>query len=322
MPTPTLNFDAFEAFLSSAAQSTRANVNLSPLVASGKVKLSNGLDTIKKSLNFSLMEEDQDFYKSLTLDKKAKLEESLVAAVNWLVTFSKQLMDKVNDHATLIADTQKVVKEKVNKEEMQLLRSKVKELEEEVDEARQRNMKGNLLISSPNKDAGSLLVRKKVRDQHSGVIKTESEVEMCVRVVLEKTGVAIPITDISACHALNNRGADSTYIIRVTNMRPGSAWESLASCLLTGRCKKENKVVRKEVNAFINFQVTPKRGSLLKAARLARQHNRQLKYGVDQNGRVTVKVNERCKFEVVKSEDSLQEMIRNPPIRQAFTQHR
>ena len=322
MPTPTLNFDAFEAFISSAAQSTRANVNLTPLVASGKVKFSDGLASIKKSLNFSLMEEDQDFYKSLTLDKKAKLEESLVAAVNWLVTFSKQLMDKVNDHATLIADTQKVVEEKVDKVEMQLLRTKVNELEEECDEARQRNMKGNLLINSPNRDHGSLMERKQVQNKQTGAWEKESDVEMCLRIIHQKTGVAIPPSDISACHAINNRGLDSTYIIRVTNMKPGSAWDSLASCLLTGRCKGTPYLMAKEVNAYINFQVTPRRGHLLKAARLERKNNRQLKYGVDQNGRVTVQVSPHCNFEVVKSVEALQELVRNPPVRGAFSQYR
>ena len=323
MSTPTFNFEAFEAFVSSAAKSTKENVNLSPLLVGSKLKFSNGLASIKKSLNFTFMEEENsEDLKSLTLDRKAKLEESLVTAVNWLVTFSKELMEKVNHHATILAATQKVVEEKADKEEMLQLRTKVKELEEECDEARQRNMKGNLLISSPNKDHGSLMVQKQVKDQHTNAMRKETEVEMCTRIVHQKTGVAIPLCDISACHAINNRGVDSTYIIRVTNMVPGSAWDSLASCLLTGRCKKTNLMVRKEVNAFINFQVTPKRGNLLKAARLERKNNRQFKYGVDQNGRVTVRVSEYCNFEVVKSEESLQELIRNPPIRQAFSQRR
>ena len=181
-------------------------------------------------------------------------------------------------------------------------------------------MKGNLLISSPNNNQGSLMLQQDVQD--GNVLRKETEVEMCVRIVFQKTGVAIPVTDVSACHALNKRGVDSTYILRVTNMLPGSAWDSLASCLFTGRCKKTNQMVKKEVNAYINFQVTPRRGNLLKAARLERRTNRQFKYGVDQNGRITVKVNEYCDFEVVRSEERLQELIRTPPKRQAFSQHR
>ena len=326
MSTPTFNFEAFEAFVSSAVQSTKDNVSLSPLVAGSKLKFHNGLATIKKSLNFSFMEEeDSAQLKSLTLDRKAKVEESLVTAVNWLVTFSKELMVKVNNHAILLAATRKVVEEnkEANKEEVKQLRTKVMELEEECDEARQRGMKGNLLISSPNnRDQGSLMVQQDKKDQHGNVLRKETEVEMCVRIVHQKTGVAIPPTDISACHALNKRGPDSTYILRVTNMVPGSAWDILASCLFTGRCKKTNHVVKKEVNAFINFQVTPRRGNLLKAARLERRSNRQFKYGVDQNGRITVKVNEYCDFVAVRSEESLQELIRSPPKRQAFAQHR
>ena len=128
MSTPTFNFDEFEAFVTSAAKSTKANLSLSPLMVGSKLKFSNGLATIKKSLNFSFMEnEDSEELKSLTLDRKAKLEQSLVSAVNWLLTFSKELMDKVNNHATILAATQKVVKEKANKEEVQQLLTKVKE---------------------------------------------------------------------------------------------------------------------------------------------------------------------------------------------------
>ena len=105
-------------------------------------------------------------------------------------------------------------------------------------------------------------------------------------------------------------------------MVPGSAWDSLASGLFAGKCKRTNQVVRKEVNAYINFQVTPKRGNLLKAARLERKNNRQLKYGVDQNGRVTIQVNPFCNFEVVKSVEDLQELVRTPPVRNVFSQHR
>ena len=79
--------------------------------------------------------------------------------------------------------------------------------------------------------------------------------------------------------------------------------DSLATCYLTDRCKKTSLVVRTEVNAFINLQLTAKRGGLLKGPRLERKKKGQFKYGVDQNGRVTVKVNKYCNFEVVMSKE-------------------
>ena len=77
-------------------------------------------------------------------------------------------------------------------------------------------------------------------------------------------------------------------------------------------------VVRKEVNSnvFINFQVTLKRGGLLKATRLERKN----KYSVDQNERV--RVSEYFNFELVKSEESLQKLIKNSPISEARVDRR
>ena len=85
---------------------------------------------------------------------------------------------------------------------------------------------------------------------------------MCARLIFLKTGVTVPLTDIVACHVLSKQGSDSTYIIRFGNRRPGSAWDIIASGMLTGR-NKEYKDNFRAANVFLNFQLTKKRAELV-----------------------------------------------------------
>ena len=52
-----------------------------------------------------------------------------------------------------------------------------------------------------------------------------------------------------------------------------------------------------------------RRGELVKLAKVS---CKTLKYGADQSGRITVRVNERCFFEEVRSEDDLNRIIAAP----------
>ena len=54
-------------------------------------------------------------------------------------------------------------------------------------------------------------------------LRKENDAELMVRLVNKKTGVDLLLSDISACHALNKQGLNTTYILRVMNRRPGSA---------------------------------------------------------------------------------------------------
>jgi hypothetical protein len=231
-------------------------------------------------------------------------------------------MDKINQHAALLKFTQKTVDTKADQVDVTSLKAQVVALEAECDEVRQRGMKGNLIITSPNRaDCASRAVQQTKPDRTTGAMRKETEAEMCVRMIHDKTGVEVPLQDIVACHALNGRGADTSYIIRIANMKPGSAWDILAAAILTGK----NKVTKvNKVNVFINFQLTKRRGELMQLARKAKVDKRIVKYGADQNGRITVKVKVDSRFEEVTCGLDLQRIISNPTPNQAnhFRQHR
>ena len=87
----------------------------------------------------------------------------------------KDKMAKVNDHASMIKFTQNIVDNKADQVELENLRIRNEALEIECDEVRQRSMKGNLILSSPNSQNNkSLLAFNQVTDAKTGSKRVES----------------------------------------------------------------------------------------------------------------------------------------------------
>ena len=65
--------------------------------------------------------------------------------------------------------------------------------------------------------------------------------------------------------------------------------------------------VQKEVNVFLNYQLTPTRSALAKEVRTAKQAKKIEKYSVDNNGRIKVKPKTGVdrSFQEVKNKDDL-----------------
>ena len=318
----------FEQLLKSAKDSTIQYAASSPFVSRGKshaLAVKAGLDKIKTGLSFEMVSQDNFDIKAvqdpssrrpkivddLSLDENPASEKNIVVVVNWLIDFVKQIMVKVNEHSKLIKFTQNVTDSKADQTEFEKLTKKHEDLEKECDEVRQRGMKGNIILSSPNiYGKVSLLHPRTIKDSKTGAERYEYEHEMCARLIKLKTGVDIPLHDIDACHALNKRGSDSTFIIRISNRKPGSAWYTLAAGLLTGR----NNVTKSNFtqdNVYLNFQLTKKRSDLSKVVRKAKVDKKIVKYGVDQNGRFTIKVKANSKWEEISFTQDLEKAISN-----------
>ena len=80
--------------------------------------------------------------------------------------------------------------------------------------------------------------------------------------------------------------------------------------MLTGRNSDTNTNFSQE-NVYINFQLTKKRSELCKEVRTARKNRKIAKFGVDQNGRITVKVNSSSKWVEVTSSSVLDTVVSN-----------
>ena len=250
--------------------------------------------------------------------------------VNKLVKLFTKMVQKIADHAKAIKfnkDTMEDVsqevgtlqeKEKEKSEYIMKLKAeciKLKEMlnkaEDHSDEIQQRSLKGNLIVSSPNRDQKPSILIKKER-MFGNVLRMEDDTEMIIRLIKEKTGVEFLHSDISACHILKKQGADSSFILCVFNRKPGSAWEVLSAGLLTGRNFKTGNHFT-DANVFINFQLTKRRGALSKKVREVKYTRKTMKYGTDQNGRITVKVNPDSPWVEVTSPSHLEQLIASPP---------
>jgi len=320
----------FQEMIASARESSLSTLASSPFLSSASKSLpaarTAGLDNVKVGLSFNYME-GESFNINHVLDSSdppVHLEHLSSGPagtdgnvmINWLLDMTKTIIAKINQHGKLLKFTQRVVESKVSQEEVQELRvlvqelkatqeqreeeqvqvvqglrSKVKELEGECEDVRQRSMKGTLFLNSPHSStADSLLLPRNTTVNE--VLRKETPVEVVTRAIFAKTGVRVPEQDLQACHTLGRPGAspNTSYIVRFSNLRPGSAWDILAAGLLTGRNKETKQNFDSSVALYLNFQLSRSKNQLAKVVRDAKRARRIAKYGIDQNGRVTVKV--------------------------------
>ena len=334
-----LNLEAISDLFKTVKATTAATLDSSPFIGrTSKFKEqadAKGLTDVKIGLSFDNTED----YEAEYVDKDKDDAGKVAVIINKLVKYFRTMLNNINTNHVIMKFNRDIIE--ANKAEIDDLKEKNKELEkkcEEVevlkekmtsmerygDEIQQRSMKGNLIVSSPNlQGKASMMVRNE--KMVNGVLGREDDTEMVVRLVRAKTGVNIPLVDISACHALNKQGANSSYILRITNRKPDSAWATLAAGLLTGKNNSTGDHFT-DANVYINFQLTKRRGDLAKEVRMAKYSKGIVKYGTDQNGKITVKVKVFSPWAEVTSISHLQHLIDNPPVseqpRQAWGQHR
>ena len=92
--------------------------------------------------------------------------------------------------------------------------------------------------------------------------------------------------------------------IRLFSRREDSAWHLLTEGMKSGGNFK------KDVNVFINFQLTNKRAKLAKIVRKARKDSKIHKYIINQNGAIKVKVSDQDNYIEVNSELSFNNLLR------------
>ena len=175
-------------------------------------------------------------------------------------------------------------------------------LEKNYDEVRQRCLKGNLIVSSPNRKTRNGRVIPSLANHVSdwdrfGKWRRENDMEMVIRLVQMKTGHLIDENDVIACHPLGNR-EKNTFIISVNNRTSDSAWD----CITKGMMTADNNF--SPDNVFINFQLTKRRGEISKEVRDAKKANLIKSYDIDVNGRIFVRNNgnDKQKIEILDLE--------------------
>ena len=362
-----LNIALFENLLKSAKKSTDEAIASSPLVTRASKKVQDALhEALAKSANAAEIVGQKvklrfSVFQSHDIDSKAKLEnespdKALSIAVNWLLEFFRDIIDKINYQGEILAFTVtklgEVLERDVSKEEMEQklddlekhfmkrcedvekkfdelgiieravqpdntatkeelehkndelekkFALKYDALEKKCDEVRQRGLKGNLIVSSPDRTLRNghqiqSLAKPDSDYDNYGIWRKENDMEMVLRLVHHKTGVWIQESDVIACHPLGRRERN-TFILSVNNRAPMSGWDVITKGMVTA----ENNF--SSANVFINFQLTKRRGEICKEIRRAKKDNLIKSYDIDANGRIHVKTLDNKNSEIVDIED-------------------
>ena len=265
---------------------------------------------LKAKLTFDFLDEETALA-SKDLDEKDN-NKNILTITNWIVSALKHVIAKVEQQGEIITvhtealakpDTALLV---AKDEEIKTLKNEVGDLTKEIDETRQRGIKGNLIISSPHNDKVSTIATHETVEG-----KRESDTQMIIRLILKKTGVTIDDKDVIACHQMGKQ-ENHAYVIRLNNRKEGSAWHILTEGMMTGKNPDTGKNFERGVNLFINFQLTNKRAKLAKAVRQARTKQQIHKYYINQNGKIKVKATNDpdAKYMEVKSEAHLSSILK------------
>ena len=293
-----------------------------------KVRATGGrMATVVKALNFDVLGVTGDDFEleqasstrresnslgPLVLDSALPEEErTKEVAINWLLQVSRVLVEKYNEYATIINSAFNSLQGQVDKleEEKEQLVRRCDKLELDSDALRQRSMKGNLIVSSP-KQGGveSRLVR--LPRQQDGYQGKETTTQMVLRAVEEHSRLVFPEGDIDACHQLGGRDSH-TYILRVSNLRPHSAWDTLTAGMM-GKKDAEGRYFVKD-NIYLSHQLTPSRATFVKeVVKVAHKAKRISGYSTDQNGvtRVSKTLGLGRRWVAVSTKEELEAFIR------------
>ena len=167
-------------------------------------------------------------------------------------------------------------------------------LESQVEENSQRLRKGTVICNSPDmvgyKKVVNLLkpLMPKPKSWEGGVgeinqpTDCSTELQEVLNLVERKYGVVVPPCEVAASHWLPN----GSYILRFYNRNPvNSSWPKLVEAMKEGGDK--------DVNFFVNFNLTRQRLALLKEVRARRKSKEIEKYNVDENGSITIRIASR-----------------------------
>ena len=272
-------------------------------------KITTVVSDLKARLTFDFLDESTDL-RSMGLDGSDN-NKNIVTITDWIVSALKHVLTRVERHGEILTvHTEALAKPDIalsvaKDEEIKTLKGELVDLTQEIDETRQRGIKGNLIVSSPQSEkANTIAHHETVRG------KRESDTDMIIRLILNKTGVTIDEKDVIACHQMGKKESH-TYVIRLGNRRQGSAWHILTEGMMTGKNPSSGINFDKGVNLYLNFQLTKKRAKLAKAVRQARTAQKIFKYYINQNGIIKVKKTNTFndKYIEVKSEAQLNTMI-------------
>lgn len=168
------------------------------------------------------------------------------------------------------------------------LREELDRQRDELDEVKQRSMKGNIIISCSSYKPNLIKSDDQLRQE---TLSLQSHV---LDLLKEKYDVTIPRGDVQACHRLKG---ESSVILRIWNRAHGAAWWKLCEAMKTG--------MNPGINLYANFQLTERRSGLCFHLRKLKKAKKISKFYTNENGQLTFRVKEKGqKYKVTYFTDS------------------
>lgn len=159
-----LDLDNFKDLMKLATDLTEKSKNAAPVFANVPTKLRNFASKTLSALDVKAKVSIDNLRDMINTrnsnpwkldDKEENLDKNIPNVINWIITMLKNVLEKLNEqgeiirvHTDALADPKAAIIDP-KEEEIDGLRKQVKELTEEIDETRQRGMKGNIIVCSP-----------------------------------------------------------------------------------------------------------------------------------------------------------------------------
>lgn len=208
-------------------------------------------------------------------DPKSILE-TLVPALNYLCKKVNQLEKLLQEREGTAATEGEGEGAGESGEGANSLHHRIRIQEDELDEARQRSLKGNLILTSSTKGGRPCLIKDDATLQRE---KTRL-VDHAIQLVKDKYGVTVPEDDVVACHRLKQH----SVLLKIWRRTEDSAWSRLMPLIKSAPTN--------DLNIYVNFQLTPRRGAMMYAIRQQREDfkskGRPFKLFSDENGSISI----------------------------------
>lgn len=162
------------------------------------------------------------------------------------------------------------------KQLIDILQNSSEEQTAQLDDCKQRLLKGNLIVSSKKTDDKETLILDDETLASKGITLEHHIIEL----IDSKYNVKIPVSDVQACHRLTSK---DTVLLKIWNRRSDSAFWKLSDSLKSGG-------VKKKMNIYVNYQLTKERNLLVFNVRKLKEEKLIDKYFVNENGQVYIKV--------------------------------
>jgi hypothetical protein len=181
-----------------------------------------------------------------------------------------------------------------DKQEQEDTKQQLRFLKDENDEIKQRNLKGNVILNSPDipsKNLHTIIKTDEALKKENKTIKDHAK-----ELVREHYGIEIQDSDLAACHRLKGPGS---ILVKFNNRCNDSAYSSLVKAIKRGGLKgeerrnaksKEEKSHIKLPNFFICFHLTKRRGMLVQHLKKLKRNGDINNFSSDQNGAIYMQV--------------------------------